>query len=277
MSSSPIDILKSRLAKGDISVAEYQSVLEQLTNTVHSGVAASDVGKKPSEITSAIQTASAKIMGAISGPKSYDIPTDAAPLEINKRFVIYGSFFEYKRNRFEFAEIVSIGANFDTQTINLVSSSSTVVTLVLANAEKILLTGMSMITSGRTNNLVRAAYHILSEKTLAGRYKRYVDELETRGAVVLNENQLLPFGRVSLSQDGCLVKGSLRVNLRLSAKNSSLIIGTTWGSSLQGGVNPYEVVAGENGTSAFSRRIKFDVIFDRDIVFDLIRKFSGIT
>ena len=276
MTLSPVDVLKGRLARGEISIAEYQQVFEHLTNGDSLGMSGSDRIERFSQKAATIKTASTRVLEGIFGPNSHDAPTDSAPLEINKRFVIYGSFFEHKGKRFAFEQIVSIGSNFDTQTINLVSSSSAVVTLVLADREKILLTGMSIVTAGKTNKLVKAAYRILCVNTFLNRYQRYENAIKNDHSVVLNADQLLPFGKVSLSEDGCLVKGRSRVNLRLSAKNNCLIMGTSWGSSVQGGVNPYEIVAGESGTSIFSNRIKVEVIFDRDVVFELVRRFAGI-
>jgi hypothetical protein len=268
MPSSPIEILKGRLAQGEITISEYQQILAQLTEGENPR---GDKTEKTSQ-----KEVSVRILDIIFGPNSYAAPTDLKPLEVNKRFVIHGSFFEYKGKRLEFEQIISIGAEFDTQTVNLVSSSSSVVTLVLANQEKILLTGMSIVTAGRTNKIVMAAYQILSRITFSNRYQRYVNELKTNDSVVLNAYQLMPFGKVLLTQDGCLVKGGSSVNLRLSAENDCLVIGTSWGSSVQGGVNPSEVVAGERSTSIFSKRVKFTVVFDRDVVFELIRGFAGL-
>jgi len=272
----PIDVLKGRLARGEISIEEYQKILEQLKSTGCCDFPSSDGIEKHSENTVCTKAGSGKILEYVFGPNTYDLPTDSAPLKINGRFAIYGSFFEHKGKRLGFEQIVSIGANFDTFTVNMASTSSTVVTLVLENKEKILLTGMSMITAGRTNKLVKAAYQILSEKTFSSRYQRYLNELAANHSVVLNASQLMPFGRVSLTQDGCLVKGSSRIDLRLSAKNNCLIIGTAWGCSVQGGVNPYEIVAGERGTSVFSNRIKVEVVFDRDVVFSLVRSLARL-
>jgi hypothetical protein len=277
MSLSPIEVLKHRLASGEISVAQYQELLTYLKADDKCAVSSITINEAVSQSVAAAKTVAAKIRVSLFGPESYNEPTDTSPLRINSRLTIYGSYFKHKEERINILDIISIGAEFRKETTNLVwSISDSLVTLVLKNGENIQLTGFSMLTDGRTNKIVNVAYQVLSDRTFATRYQNAVNELNTNGFIKLHSNQIIPMGRTKLTRDGYLIKGSSKVSLRTAARNGYLLLGTAWGDSMAGAVNPYELVAGENGIGAFSGRIKLEIVFDTDVVFELIRRFAGI-
>lgn len=266
-SSTPIDTLNQRLANGEITISDYNQILEKIKKTGgSSSTGTKDVLKQGASI-------SGKLLETIFGSNSYTTPTDAEPLQITGDLTLYGTFFVYKGEQF-FLDIKSIGFQGYNQTINLIPADSSVhLHIVMNNGKSIFLSGLSVIIQGSRNKRLGAAYQILSSKTFDRRLREYVDELNTNGFIEVGN-----IVKVKITKDGYLVKGGSKVNLRISAQKNFLFLGVEWGGfGNNSSMNPYEVLAGESGTGMFSDRIRFKVVNDRDVVFTVLRHLSGLS
>ncbi len=268
MSSSPIDTLNHRLANGEISIAEYNQILEQIKKTgISSPTGIKDMLKQGTGIAG-------KLLDAVFGSNTYSIPTDAEPLQITGNFTLYGTFFVYKGERFSLLDIKSIGFQSDSKSVNLVPTGTfTYFNIVMNSGKAIFLKGMSVLIQSSRNKKIGVAYQILSSKTFDRRLREYIDELNKNGCIVVGN-----LVKVKITKDGYLVKGRSKVNLRISAQKKFLFLGVEWGGfGNNSNTNPYEVLAGESGTGMFSDRIRFKVVNDRDVVFTILRELSALS
>ncbi|MGZ5056336.1 MAG: hypothetical protein ACXWAT_15535 [Methylobacter sp.] len=267
-SPSPIDTLNQRLANGEITISEYNQILEKIRNTGGSSpTGTKDILKQGASI-------SRKLLETLFGSKLYPTPTDAEPLQITSDLTLYGTFFVYKGEQFSFLDIKSIGFQGHSQTINLIPANSSVhLHIVMNNSKSIFLSGMAVIIQSGRNKRLGAAYQILSSKTFERRLREYVDELNSNGFIEVGN-----IVKVKITKDGYLVKGGSKVNLRISAQKKFLFLGVEWADfGNNSSRNPYEVLAGESGTGMFSDRVRFKVVNDRDVVFTILRHLSVIS
>ena len=269
MSPSPIDILKNRLASGEISVADYKEILENLKQGGNSDLVAK-TKEAAFQVASIAGKSSQQLMDAIFGSNSYQDPTDSQPIEIAGVFSIFGSYFNFDRKRHLISDIKSIGFQANSRSFNYVQTTSTSrLSIKMKNNEEIEVSGLSVFTTGRKNKRLSIAYRILSSRTFSDRFERYIADLQ--------KNNFIQVGKAKLTRDGYVIKGNSRVNLRVSMRKGYLSIGTAWSwGHGTGYVNPYEIMAGETGTGIFSDRIRFTVIDDRDVIFEIIRQMVGI-
>lgn len=267
-SSSTIDTLNQRLANGEITISEYNQILEKIKKPADSSFTGiKDVLKQGASI-------SGKFLETIFGSNSYITPTDAEPLQITGDLMLYGTFFVYKAEQFSFSDVKSVGFQGYSQAINLIPSYRSVhLHIVMINGKSIYLSGMSIIIQGSLNKRLGAAYQILSSKTFERRLREYLAELNTNGFIEVGN-----IVKVKITKDGYLVKGGSKVNVRISAQNNFLFLGVEWGGfGNNRSMNPYEVLAGESGTGMFSDRIRFKIVNDRDVVFTILKHLSGLS
>lgn len=271
MTQNPIEILKQRLAAGEITISEYKVILEQLvgSNKLPAGV----VSAKDAVLKGAVIAGktSAKLFDTVFGSTSYKDPTDTEPLEITGDFLIYGNYFLYKKKSYLIEDVKSVGFMAYSQKINLIKmGEDSTLFVVMKDNQEIRLDGFSMLVRGGRNKRLASAYKILSSRTVENRFQRFDSSLVNNGYVETNG--------IRITRDGKIIQDGTQVDIRVSAQRDKLIIGSSWGLAPggTGGSNPYEIIAGESGTSILSSRVKFEAIYDRDIVFYIIRKYAGI-
>lgn len=264
---SAIETLKNRLAKGEISISEYKQIIQGLAPSHNSENLSNSLELLKRGASKLISTSSDAYTNIV-GKDSVPYPTNHSPLEVTKVFKIYGDFLEYNSERYPFSEIVSISFHAKSETINFVPmGTDSNLGLVLRNGKKIDLSGKSVFIKGKTNKLLSIAHSLLSEITFNQRLKIAIDNLNGRGGIVIDG--------VTITRDGFFRKGSTSINIKKSSANDNLVIGTYSSFGVRySNYDPYEVVAGETGTSILSSRVRFSVKSDTDVIFHLIRKLA---
>lgn len=109
MAESAIEILKNRLAAGEISLDQYKQILNELncTSDISPGNTGSSVSS--SNEASTMSRLAKRAYDAVLGDENYKDPVDNNPLKVTNDFTVYGSFFVYKGSKFPIADIKSIG------------------------------------------------------------------------------------------------------------------------------------------------------------------------
>jgi hypothetical protein len=268
VSTDPVETLKHRLASGDILISEYNEILKALKAPTAESTSLTQAKVLITQGIAELGGASGKVWDSVFGEDSYQPPTDTCPLVINDRLEIFGSFLTFEGKKITFTEILSVGFKASSLSINLIPArKSSRLSLILNSGRVIELKCNTMIITGGENKRMRAASELLCAVTR----ERRINTLRSR----LLEQGYTNIDKIRLAKDGMISNGSAKVNLKVAAKKNLLWIGTTRGGNVNGSENPYEVAASENG-GIFASRISFEVFYDRDIFFPLIRELAGL-
>jgi hypothetical protein len=262
-----LEILKERLAKGEISLSDYRQIASELTSSRASDLAGDSLDLVKKGASKFVSTSSTVIKD-IFGTDSVPYPTNNAPFVVTKNLHIFGDFFEYKSVRFDFSEIVSLSFFAKSETMNFIPmGTNSDLCIWVKSGKKIEISGASVFIKGKTNKYMSIAYSLLSQVTYNQRLRLAVDKLSNRGGIIVDG--------VTITKDGYFRKGGTSVNIRKAALNENLVIGTYFSFGMRyKNYDPYEVVAGENGTSILSSRVRFSVKVDTDVNFHIIRSMA---
>jgi hypothetical protein len=249
---TPKDILDERFARGEIQIEEYRAMVAAMSGQT--------TASKPAE----------GFFSKVFGPNSVEMPTDASPLQINDTFSMFGSYFSYGRKTYRYQDIISLhffASKSAMSGVNLDSATQLIITMF--SGEKIDLKGFSILIAGKTNKLISIAHKLLAQVSFDQRLNRVVNIIRSEGSYSVDGAKIYPNGNI--------VKGSTRINLKTAAMRKHLALGHSFYlTSVQGYSEPYEVVAGEDGTSIFSKRVCFKVHDDTDVIFHILKVLAGV-
>lgn len=263
--SSSVEILKKRLAAGEISLSEYETILTHLKVGSGSSITLEGTKEVVQQGALIVGKTTAGLFNAVFGTYSYNEPSDRAPFEVDSTFKIFGTYFEHKGQKYALSDVKSIGLRAQHTSINLVATNYSKLSITTVSGKTIELVGRALIIKGSTNKKIAVANTILCASTFEARADRYLRKLDEQGYFEVDG--------VRITADGRLLKGTSSVLIRLAHARGYLALGTFSGVSNQ---DPYQIIAGESGIGIFSERIRFSVIFDRDVIFAIIRRFAGM-
>lgn len=271
MDSNIKKTLDIRLARGEISEAEYRSLLKTISTSTQSvGDGVKSVLKR---VVNGASTAVDKMLGMeqIHNDQLKSTPTNDAPLEVTKDFVVYSDYVLYKGQRIGYDQMIglsysSVDSTTKTYTGFQLGMNCTIkfkIQLKDKSWRIDLQTKASSAFFGKNILLVKA-YSFIRTKTFQQRMDAYIKKLEQPGFIAINGAKLY--------RNGDIEKNGTRVNLHNARKNKMIQKGTSYGGwySPVSGTNPNEIIVGENGTGIFSRRVKFEVDQDHDILLPII-------
>lgn len=270
------ETLDLRLARGEISESEYHSLLKTISTSNKSGVEG-----VVSALFRAGTNATKAIDNLLLGKKADSAirnrtPTNDTPLKVSKDFLVYGDYFSYKGSRIGYEQIVGLSfsaAESETGTLSgmplWISYKTKLIIRIKNGSPQIDVRDSESIFS----SLVSRAYYFIQEKTFRQRMAIYLTQLENPGFIDIDG--------VKLHRCGDVEKGGTRINLHDAQQKNLIQKGTAYGGSWTlitgskvSGTNPNEIIVGADGLGLFSRRIKFEVDRDHDVLFSIIAHLS---
>jgi high potential iron-sulfur protein len=257
------DVLDLRLAKGEICAEEYRELLRALAD--------GEPEAGPAVLQEAKSFASKAVERAFSGP-STEAPTNAAPWVLTNDLVLYGDHLVHKGQTKNYSAISSVNYHAFRNSVNYIPTNvQNALELVFDDGDKVSIRSLGVFIETGKNKRVSSACYFLSWKTFQQRVRLYQDLLKNPGYFEIRN----VFSHVRIYANGDIEKNGLRLSIARASEHRALQFGTEWGTSLSGGKNPYAIVVGETGTGFFSRKIKFAVTKDQDVVSSLVQYFAN--
>jgi len=256
--------LDLRLVRGEITEAEYH----QLITTVSSA--------EPSAGMASVRKAFGWVADTyenMNRRKSYNCPapTNADPVQI-KKLVVHGDFFLFRGQKFLMTDVVGLSFFAIDQTTKLTSGARVGTTTqgdltIRTKGGQLIAVSADANLFSNTYEKLKAAYDHIRARTFEQRLNAYLAALEQPGYIAIDGAKIHKNGKVE--------KNGTWVSLHSAMQKNTLKIGTSYDTVLFGsGSNPNQIIAGHDGTSLFSTRVKFEIDRDHDILFGLIRHLS---
>lgn len=249
MTRSPTDILKARLAAGDISVDEYRQLLAE----VREGTAQNDRGKSRSPD---------------------EMPTGALVLEFED-LRLFENVIEYRNVTRPLTDVTSVRGGQSQQSFNFVpTEKSSSVHIAFLSGDPISISEQRIVFGGKRHQAIGHLLVALRQMTLRQRITNLAKRLIQQEHIELTKTWDIggkTVGEVvTLTKDGMISTPTKTVNLKVAKACGTFGLGTEWHSlnALSQKTNPYEVVLSEKkailGTLIPSGALKF-VPFLEDI------------
>lgn len=262
-----LDILKERLARGEITLAEFNALSSVVGGKQN---AADALNSSVNVLKKSAAVATDATLGAIRnilGPDSVPYPTNSAPLEVTKDFSIFGDFLVYKGKQYSFREIASISFFAQSGSVNFIPSGSwSDLKIKMESGDAIKIIGASFLIKGKKNKLLSIAHNILSEETFPNRLSATMKELTHSGFITVDG--------VRITRAGNLIKGGTTININKAWENETLVIGTYQRFGANKRDDPWEIIASETGLSILSSRIIFSARENFDVIVSLLNGFK---
>jgi hypothetical protein len=255
MDNDVVKELDLRLVRGEIGRDEYLAIKRTITGN--------DDGSK--------NTVSllARAKGLFSGPDQIPDPTDEHPLVVDD-LALFKAHLSYKGGQHGYTEIEGLFFKAHSLSINLVPvSHSTWFSIHLRGGRTIDLKFDTSFIRGKKAKLAQSAYVFLQRVTFRQRCDAYLRMLANPGYVDI--------GGVRLFANGDVDNGKLRLNLQWAREHNALLVGTAGGWVMNREFNPDQVIVGEKGVSVFSKRIIFELGYNKDALKAVLFWLSGLT
>ena len=242
MTNKPLDILRERLARGEISLEEFQRLLPHLQSQA-----------APPSPARAPAPADENPINTLARSLANYFSSDQKPIVVDG-LSVGRTFFISKGSRHAMSEIKSLSFYSFRNSINLIATTGTFLTIFIESGAAYKHSTAAMIISGKGNANLHRAYDILAGLTFQQRLGRHLRAIAQNGTTKVSD--------VGISRDGWISKGKTRVHIPTAWQNKYVVIGTSLGSR----ENPYEIIVGENGTSVFAKRVRTVAYLDTDII-----------
>ena len=256
--SNPVNILKERLARGEVSIEQYQELLKLI----------SDQGSESSSVPDQIE------------PKNTALPIESDRLIINyndKLFLHDKSLTYYAMpgERFPYTKITHLRCNFLTSTLNFVPMShSAEFTFGIGESPFVETseTKWIKIASQKTKfmqsneqKLLKSCYEIIYRNSYNIRQKFYVDQVVKNG--------FLKSGNTEIHRNGKLIntKTGISVNLKLAKSKGDISYGTHYG--IAGGTSqfdPSQLYVLEEKKFFGKKEMTVTIFNNSDVIFPII-------
>ena len=273
------EVLDLRLARGEISEAEYQSLLRTITSE--------DQRNKESStnVLTRLGRNATKAFDKLLGTEKIDfkllnnLPSNDQPLKVTNELSVYVDHLSYKNEPIDYETITGLSLSvIETNTsttsgMPLGMNCKSKLTIVLRDRSRNIEINTKTGSSWEKKSLIiRRAYDYIRDKTYRQRMVGYLKKLEEFGYIEIDGAKLF--------RNGDIEKRNIRTNLNSARQKGMLRKGTTYGGWLPRGLpgargnKPNEMIIGDNGTGFFDRRIKFEINQDQDVLFSIIEHLS---
>lgn len=256
--------LDLRLAKGEILIDEYNSIIKHINGSDKPNVT-SDKVKSPAN------TGLTSKQKALLGLYDNISPSTHNPYEVTKELFLFESQLSYKGTFYNYNSIMSLKFTSSKSTINFISSSKSLLEIIFDNNEKISVRSASMIIEGKKFHSITTAYIFLSKLTFELRLEKIFNRLDRNGFIDRDG--------VRIFKNSTIQQGNTLINLKTAKNNNCIQFGSTIDcrpSFLSGWYiyQPNKIIIGETGTKFYSKRINFDSVTDKDIIHNLISQLA---
>ena len=256
MTTSPTDILKTRLAAGEISLEEYRQLLAEIRD----GTANADRHDSHSP---------------------HEIRTGALVLEFED-LRLFENAITYRNITHPLSDVTSIRGGQSQQSFNLVpTEKSSSVHIEFLSAEPISITEKRILFGGKRHEAIGRLLTTLRKMTFHQRVNNLAKKLIQQGQIELTKAWIIGGKEVGevviLRKDGTVCTPTKTVNLKVAKASGTFGLGTEWHSlnAMSQKTNPYEVVLSEKkgmlGALLPSGALKFvPFLEDVDVVHTLL-------
>lgn len=257
MTKSPTDILKARLAIGDISLEEYRQLLAEIRDEPSDGKSFNDAGS-PGKLQ-----------------------TGAVVLEFED-LRLFENAIMYRNVTHPLSDVTSVRGGQSQQSFNFVpTEKSSSVHIAFVSGEPISISEQRILFGGKRHDAIGRLLATLRKMTFNQRVTNLAKKLIQQGQINLTTTWVIG-GRevgevVTLRKDGTVVTPTKSVNLKVAKASGTFGLGTEWHSlnAMSHKTNPLEVVLSEKkgmlGALIPSGALKFvPFLEDIDVVHALL-------
>jgi len=240
---SPIEILKKRLAAGEVTLVQYKAIEKELC------------------------------------AKTSDTDNSNKVIFSFEELQIFETFLLYEGKRYALDSITRVFGWQQAFSLNYIPTSKlSVLVIVFSDKQTITLTEHRAWFGGKRHKEIGQMMWKLRKLTFGQRFRNLVGELRRRRKLLLFSPKIAggKGDEVYLHLDGTITAGSRTYNLKDAKKRGQFVIGTNTGSMFpaRSSSNPYEVTisSGEKKFGLFSDILRFDPnIDDVDLVHGILR------
>jgi len=230
-----LNIVKKRLALGEISIEEYQKLVHTL---------------RCSKNATPIQ----------------EFKKDVPLLEIDSCNWFGHETLRYKNNTFNYEDITAIDYGFSTLTINLILSTHFLsFTVLMKTGEFLKYSTQSMLIKTNKYKVLSKALDHLLKATYKHRMKYYLDQFEEKGFIEYDGCIIRPSGDIT--------KGTVTINISEAANNNNIVFGRRSSFGSKSFYTPDEITIKSTDNRNYES-IAISLDYNKDIISEIITFFA---
>lgn len=224
MSQASKDILKTRLASGEISIEEYRQLLATLSDESEPRI---------------------KERNSDQGGSGLQ---EGRPLAEFEDLKIFENCVFYKNRKHALPDVTSVRGSQSSRSFNFVpTEKSSCIFMAFVSGETVNISEDRILFGGKRHEAIGRMLAILRQATFNHRLINLIKKLTGNGQVELYKPIVGSGESIVLRKDCMVIAGSLSISLKLAKSTGTFGLGSEWRSlnSLSHENNPYEVILSE--------------------------------